>query len=73
MSLVFTGCDRCFPGNYWEPPSMCGACEALLEERITLDEKERQAVHATQGCFNDVPGAVLCCVCGGDLPDNAPS
>lgn len=27
------GCNQCFRGDYWEPPSMCGDCEADAEER----------------------------------------
>lgn len=40
-------CRKCFRGDYWEPPAMCGDCEDRLieaeyaaEERAFVDELE---------------------------------
>jgi hypothetical protein len=37
-------CPKCFPGNYWEPPSICGDCERALEdaERAESDRRLRE-------------------------------
>lgn len=35
--------------------------------------QDHPAMRHIGGCFNDAPGAVLCQVCGGDMPERSPA
>lgn len=56
--IVNTGPDPVF-----EPCQFCDSRDALFG-RGQYDAKAR---HERFGCFNDLPGAVMCQVCGADL------